>query len=613
MTFLAPLGLLFLLAVPVVVLFYLLRVRFRVLEVSSTYLWERLVRDLAAQDPWQKPHFTLLMLFQILLLVLLALALARPVQLVLAQERVFAVLVLDASASMQANDVAPSRFAEARRLASQTIGQLPEGSTVAVILAKLRPEVAVAPTEDAGRALAMLADLKPGSTALDLGAALRLADALAAGQTKARVDVFTDGAFADAADVPRAAVPTEYHLVGGGGANQAVTAIAARPDPQSGRRYQVFARVRNFGTAAANLTLGIEADGMLVDSRSLTLPASASRDLVFDRLPEGATTIRARLLEADDLAVDDSAATVLARPQPTKVLLVSAGNPFLQRALALLPDVELYRVVPTRYGGIGEAQYDLIVFDGFLPESLPKQNLLLVNPPDSTLLPIEGKVERPAITFWESENPLLRYVSFADVRVQQASKVAVPAWAKALVSAAGVPLIVAGERDGQRILVLAFDLLQSNLPLSASFPILIANAVGYLEPPGVLQERTVAAGELTAIQPLVQADGITIEQPDGNVESLAAGKPVLYEADAVGVYTVRQTALGKQLSSERFAVNLADEGESDIQPRLEEGALPAPDAAEGESALLEREVWPWLVLASIVLLTWEWWWYHRRA
>jgi Ca-activated chloride channel family protein len=78
LTLLAPLGLLALLAVPVLIVFYLLKVRYRDHEVGSTYLWAQLTRDLAVHEPWQRPRFSVLLLIQALLLGGLALALARP-------------------------------------------------------------------------------------------------------------------------------------------------------------------------------------------------------------------------------------------------------------------------------------------------------------------------------------------------------------------------------------------------------------------------------------------------------------------------------------------------------------------------------------------------------
>jgi hypothetical protein len=78
MSFLTPLFLLLgLLAVPVIIL-YMLRLRRREVLVSSTMLWQKLMRDREANAPWQRLRRNLLLFLQLLILAALVLALARP-------------------------------------------------------------------------------------------------------------------------------------------------------------------------------------------------------------------------------------------------------------------------------------------------------------------------------------------------------------------------------------------------------------------------------------------------------------------------------------------------------------------------------------------------------
>ena len=60
MNLLVPVGLALGITLPVVVIFYLLKVRYRDHEVGSTYLWAQLTRDLAVHEPWQRPRFSVL-------------------------------------------------------------------------------------------------------------------------------------------------------------------------------------------------------------------------------------------------------------------------------------------------------------------------------------------------------------------------------------------------------------------------------------------------------------------------------------------------------------------------------------------------------------------------
>ena len=148
MSFLAPLGLALGALIPVLILFYLLKVRRQEYEVGSTYLWQDLLRDLAAHEPWQRFHWSVLLALQLLLVGVLVFAVARPFYVAQAEEVVHAVVVLDGGASMQATDVEPTRFEVAKRQARETVRNLADGSFGTVILAADQPRVLAPSTTD---------------------------------------------------------------------------------------------------------------------------------------------------------------------------------------------------------------------------------------------------------------------------------------------------------------------------------------------------------------------------------------------------------------------------------------------------------------------------------
>src|SRR5919112_5442251 len=116
MPFLAPLGLLGLLAIPVIVALYVLRLRRDERTVSSTYLWQQLVRDVEANAPWQRLRRSLLLLLQLILAVIFAFLVARPFTEHPAGLARDLILVIDASASMASVDEFPDRLTAAKRV-----------------------------------------------------------------------------------------------------------------------------------------------------------------------------------------------------------------------------------------------------------------------------------------------------------------------------------------------------------------------------------------------------------------------------------------------------------------------------------------------------------------
>ena len=97
---LAPLALIGLLALPVIVAFYMLRLRRRDVPVGSTFLWQQLVRDVEANAPWQRLRFSWLLLLQLLIAALIVFAATRPFAVQRSELAANVVMIVDTSASI---------------------------------------------------------------------------------------------------------------------------------------------------------------------------------------------------------------------------------------------------------------------------------------------------------------------------------------------------------------------------------------------------------------------------------------------------------------------------------------------------------------------------------
>src|SRR5579872_4499064 len=199
---LTPIALALGVTLPVVVVFYLLKVRRHDEEISSTFLWNDLIRDLAAHEPLQRLKWNVLLLLQLLALALITFAVARPFTERQGQKPVQAILLLDASASMQATDVQPSRFSKAVQDARNTLANLPDNSLATAILIAGHPQVLVAATTDRQQVDRALAAAQPSGAAADMREALLLARSLGGDPNSRRIYLFTDGAFTLPADLP---------------------------------------------------------------------------------------------------------------------------------------------------------------------------------------------------------------------------------------------------------------------------------------------------------------------------------------------------------------------------------------------------------------------------
>src|SRR5512143_849142 len=177
MSFLTPLALaLGALAVPVVLL-YMLRLRRREVEVSSTLLWRQILRDREANAPWQRLRRNLLLFLQLLILAALVFALARPFIAVPTVTSGRIALLIDASASMNATDIEPNRFEAAKQQAASIVDTLNPGDTASVIRVAEGPEVVANYTNDQNILRSAISRIQPSQAGADWNAALTLAAA----------------------------------------------------------------------------------------------------------------------------------------------------------------------------------------------------------------------------------------------------------------------------------------------------------------------------------------------------------------------------------------------------------------------------------------------------
>jgi hypothetical protein len=294
-------------------------------------------------------------------------------------------------------------------------------------------------------------------------------------------------------------------------------------------------------------------------------------------------------------------------------LLVTSGNVFLEKALALLPGVSAFRADPGQ--PLPPGPFDVAILDATLPATgtLPPGHLLLIAPPRSSdLLTVSGAFSNTRITR-VADDPLLRYVDTANLHVRQARAIELPPWARPLIEAEGGPLLFAGETGGRRVAVLTFDLHDSDLPLQVAFPILLSNLFDWFAPAQLFDAPAgLPPGQPLAIRAPADATVLVVIRPDGSEwrAPVAAGALNYAETEQLGAYTVRATTPAGVVE-QQFAVNLFAPEESDIRPRdtITVGTAPVGTAPGGATG--QREIWPYLAAAALVVLALEWWVYHR--
>lgn len=636
------------LALPIL-LFYMLRLRRQPVQVSSLMLWQQVIQDQQANAPWQRIKRNLLLWLQLLILALLVMALARPYFNIEASVQGNVVLLLDASASMQATDRLPNRFAAAQSEATDLVSRLAADDAVTLILVEQTPRILTSSTTDHANVRRLISQAEATNGPVDWNAGLTLAAASAATLPDATVVIISDGGLGQNPDQnqpaeevyasPLPAIPGRVEMIsvasstGGEMNNQGLVALSLRDGTSSSDGPQLFVRALNAAQVPVRRLAEIYVNEQLFDARWLDLPPNGSRTMTIGGLPSDARRVQVNLTGEDLLAIDDMAWAVRSSA-PASILLVSQGNYFLEKALALLPTVTVQRADPTQ--SLPQSPFDLIVFDRVdisqVSSELPRSNLFIVAPTTSTsLFSVDGVNTQPQITRVQSDDPLLNYVQLSEVQVAQAQAITPPSWMRTIIGSADGSLLMVGESEGQRVAILSFDIHHSDLALQIDFPILMVNLLGWLLPNSSDSQNQARPQNqmLQANQPIwlptaTSADQLLIQTPQGEELGVLSDQRIFDGTSQVGIYTIfaRQDGGSQSTYLTEFAVNLLSEEETALKPSavslggtLETSQEPRTlDTIEGLSApqLYSQAEWWWaLVLLGLSVLLLEWWIYWR--
>lgn len=610
MTWLNPAGFTFLAFIPVIILLHALRYRRRDVQVSTLFLWESVMREAQGTLGLRRLVQNLPLLLQLLFLLLLTAALARPAFTTTVAQNKDIVLVLDVSASMQTRTPqGASRFAQAQQQALDILALLPSDRQMAIIAAGRQPQVMAFFTSEKALLHLAIARLQVTDAPGNMREAVLLALSFTQGSRSHEIVIIGDGAYHNLTelDLPRSQI--RHIPITGGERNVGITRLAFRKSMGGEEQQEVLLAVKNFSRQPMDVPVRLAVRQQRLLERQLTLQAGQEEVLITLLSGPLKGVAQAELLVDDDLPLDNRAFGVLEEKAQTWVLLVGESNFFLERLLSALPGV-LVNVVPE----VTEASLPrlleanrLLIFNGVQPPPLREGNFLLLNtvPQDPRLTP-QGVVTQPQVLDWDRQHPLLRFVDFTDVHIETAMLLRPQANARSVVDGPGTSLVSVLEEPRLRLVTVAFDLMRSDLPLRVAFPVLMNNILRWVSP----QQGDLAAGQVQAGMAYAMffdppVDRVSVQDPEGkNHDYAVQGSPwVFTDTERIGVYIMRA---GEQ--KRYLAVNLLDETESDIHPAEQFPAMtPHPETATPQQAgVTTTPLWPYLLLVGVLVLAGEW-------
>ena len=611
-------SLLFSLAALLAVIFYLLSFRRRIAVVATDPIWRKVIGR--KRTPFRK---LLALLGQILILFMLCLALGDPrTKNKDADQPVAAAVIVDVSASMSAQESDGMRIEQATNLVVAIAELL--GPRDRLMLLSMddtcRPLTTfsseVQPVMDA------LKKLNPTLMPEDVPAAIRFATAAFSSadisdESRKRIILISDRFHVQ----PKLDQGLELIQVAVGTVQQnvAVTALDVRKRTGAAKGSELFVEVTNYGAQPRPVRLSIHTPEVLLGRETIEIDGHDSVSQSYFLKPVESRQIMATLTarrssaSLDRFAADDRAYSLIPVEEDRRVVLVTAGNFYLEKALKLNPSVNVQIVKPEdfRAGLLNNAL--AVFFDGVCPAvDIPAAYF---NPPDSPGCPFAkmSQVDFPELLPLRGDHPVSDGVSLVDVQIKAASRLKPVAGDVELLQDKQGPLLIARKIGGQRLLGVGFDLAQSDLPLRVAFPLLVQNCLDWFLGKVIVEEQsTISVGRLYALPEWVNSEAVITDSQAMRVFPSRIGEKFWLRPRQPGYYSV-------ELNKNRltFPVNFHSRTESDLKGdrragpnRLvwRQGDLPAVlvdgfDKTEYPEPPMQ---WPTLLLAAAWILLFDW-------
>jgi hypothetical protein len=659
-----------------IVLLYFLKLRRQSVEVPSTYLWSRTIEDLHVNSLLQRLRRSLLLLLQLLVVAIAAIALLRPGVRGESSGQGRMVFLLDTSASMQAIDVGEdqTRFERARRLIGERIDMMQDSDVAMLITFSDRAETVQAFTSDRRRLRDALARVTVTNHPTKISGALQAADGLANPRRSSEVGnvndvqvadampadllIYSDGRFEQVPDFSLGNLQPEYISVGTREVrNAAITAFSAERNLEKPAEVQAFATLVNLGNEPIETTATLTIDGAFLDAASAKLDPGDQTGLSFTIESEDAATLELKLDADDDLLLDNVAYAGLAPLRTVAVLVVTTGNTPLRLGLGTPKAAKIcvsefvspdYLATPEYEQRAAAGVDDLIIFDRCAPPSMPLTNTFFIgslppNPPSSSppnslpgdSLPGDNDNGEPVTRWaWQTEpaplvlsdvdraHPLMRYLELFSLLVFSGRAIDGPPGSNDLISADIGPVLVIAPRDGYQDLVLGFEIISSdgeggtmtntNWYAERSWPVFLLNVLRYL------------AGAAEASGAPSYRPGETIRlRTESAIDTInvqrVGGVATTMPTGPSGITEIVDTQVPGNYRVEAngklvdlFAINLFDRSESDIAARESVDLGYEAVVATDSGTEQRREYWRWALLAMLGILATEWWIYVKR-
>lgn len=571
MSFRFPFGLLLLLAIPVLIIIYIIKNKYKEKVVSSSYIWDLSKKFLKKKNPLNSIANLLNLIIQCVCIAFLSFSLAEPVFNFQngAENEVY---ILDASASMSmVNENGETRFEEAKNRIKNAVNDSPNGSTFTLIVGDSNSRTLCKNIQDKAIFNSLLDRVEIDYGNSELESAISLAQSLASVGEGSRFTLFTDK------DV-KVDEGIEAFNVADTNKNYSINDLRINDIKEEELTYILLeADVISYSEDA---TLEVEFTFDETSLGKVEQEVKQNEVTTFSlKLPnvegqyDNYSSLKATILNEDYLKDDSEFILYNTSDFDTTSILIVSYSPFYFESVFNALNNNQVKVSYTTISPFlydltgGTVGYDVVIFDGYSPEKLPADSAVwLFNcgesiPNSGFYFQKEFTVEDPGIkASYANNNDDILYQELTkdlvkrDITIKTYLRYTLNSQFTTILSYDNLPFIFAGRNEyNQKQIVFNFDLHNSNLPLLADFIIMMRNFITYSNPSILNEFNYKVHDEVTFTFPDT-ALSCKILTPSGKTDYLNAYDLQSYSLREVGTYSIDvELASGKNRNINIFS------------------------------------------------------------
>jgi Ca-activated chloride channel family protein len=556
------------------------------------------------REPWA-------LLAQVLFLLFLILALANPRWGNLFEGR-SVVIVMDTSIWSQVRPAGETPWIDrTREAALRVLNTLPANDRVLLLPAESDAPPIVPFTTDRAVLRRAIAEAKVSSGVADIPRALEMGKAALAGSRRGLLVYAGPGMLGDQQTQKLDEFREEMKAPGGSGGqlqflvrlvggpgpvqNRGITRLSLRRDAAQPDRWHVLTQVKNYSDSKASVVLKLSIDGQPLGQRTIALAPSVLANSEEQFLWDQGGVLEAEISPSDDLEADNHATVNIPAFRPVRAALFTGPSPLANDLVSVLSTNPYLQTEIVQPGMNLDDTPDIAIYEGKNVPAVPVFNSIwFLSGPGGT------PSRSVRVTSWNARHPVTRWVRTHDVSVRNPAPLEVRPADTVLAYGEGtppVPLILAREQNGRKLLIIGFNPHNSNFPLQSAFPLLMAAGVEWMTESVADSADSLSVGELDLPGPVAR-----IVAPSGKEVAFARkGTDVHLIATETGAYRI----MGPNGETD-IAVNTPLLPAQRLKPSTEEAGLIQSEPLREAG----RELWRWLLVPAMILLWLEWWLFY---